>query len=215
MYIICIICAVATLAVDYLNYRLWLSQLRLLLPHHFQQWPCGNLFFRCFLILWWRRNSFDRDFDRLIGHIYLEFNILSICSVTAGLPFLLYELTDPTLAILALLNLDMKVAIFRVIPVICGTGLPYEQILIVDNYIGWDWFAEETRLTVAHWLVIPRRRVYFVPCIQRWRLNHQRIITLIIELRLLSLQGFRKVTSWVRLTHICLVILRSIQLHKV
>jgi len=66
----------------------------------------------------------------------LEFNILSICSVTAGLPFLLYELTDPTLAILALLNLDMKVAIFRVIPVICGTGLPYEQILIVDNYIG-------------------------------------------------------------------------------
>ena len=80
----------------------------------------------------------------------MEFYILSICSIVACLSLLLNELTDSTLAILALLNFQRRVAVFRVIPVIGGTGVPNEQMFIVDNYVGGDWFAEETRLTVAH-----------------------------------------------------------------
>ena len=80
----------------------------------------------------------------------MKFYILSICSVVACLSLLFYELTDSTLAILALLNLQRRVAVFRVIPVIGSTGLAYEQMFIVDNYVGGDWFTEETRLTVAH-----------------------------------------------------------------
>ena len=80
----------------------------------------------------------------------MEFYILSIRSVVTCLSLLFYELTDSTLTILALFNLQRRVAVFRVIPLIGSTGLAYEQIFIVDNYVGGYWFAEETRLTVAH-----------------------------------------------------------------
>ncbi len=80
----------------------------------------------------------------------MEFYILCICSIVACLSLLLYKLTDSTLAILALLNFQRRVAVFRVIPVIGSTGLAYEQMFIVDNYVGGDWFPEKTGLTVAH-----------------------------------------------------------------